>query len=45
MWKKKLRNVNSLITHRFSLKDAGKAFKIVCEAGESLKVILEPERD
>ncbi len=35
-------NVVDLITHRFPLSKAGKAFKVVCEAGESIKVILEP---
>lgn len=43
--KSKKVNVTDLISHRFSLREAGKAFNVVCEAGESLKVILEPERD
>ena len=34
--------VGKMITHRFPLSQAGKAFQIVAEAGESLKVILEP---
>jgi L-iditol 2-dehydrogenase len=34
--------VLDLITHRFPLNRAGEAFKIVCEAKKSLKVILEP---
>ncbi|MFX1572443.1 MAG: alcohol dehydrogenase catalytic domain-containing protein [Promethearchaeota archaeon] len=34
--------VEELITHRFPLSKAGEAFKIVCEAKKSLKVILEP---
>jgi len=38
-------NVIDLITHRFPLSKAGEAFKVVCEAGESIKVILEPEKD
>jgi len=33
-----------LISHRFPLSKAGEAFKVVCEADESLKVILEPEK-
>jgi len=37
-------NVLDLITHRYPLINAGEAFKIVCEAGKSLKVILEPDR-
>jgi len=35
-------NVKELITHRFPLNQAGDAFKIVNEALESLKVIIEP---
>lgn len=38
-------NVIDLITHRFPLSKVGEAFKVVCEAGESLKVILEPGRE
>jgi L-iditol 2-dehydrogenase len=34
--------VVDLITHRFPLSQAGEAFKVVCEAKKSLKVILEP---
>jgi len=34
-------NVVDLITHRFPLSKAGEAFKVVCEAGNSIKVILE----
>ncbi len=37
-------NVVGLITHRFPLSKAKEAFKVVCEAGNSLKVILEPSR-
>jgi len=37
-------NVVGLITHRFPLSDVKEAFKVVCEAGNSLKVILEPSR-
>jgi L-iditol 2-dehydrogenase len=37
-------NVVGLITHRFPLSEAKEAFKVVCEAGNSLKVILEPNR-
>jgi L-iditol 2-dehydrogenase len=35
--------VSDLITHRFSLSNALEAFKVVCEADKSLKVVLEPE--
>ncbi|MFX1306720.1 MAG: zinc-dependent dehydrogenase [Promethearchaeota archaeon] len=36
-------NVIDLITHRFPLSKVGEAFKVVCEAGESIKVILDFE--
>ena len=36
-------DVMELISHRFPLSKAGAAFKVVCEANESMKVILEPE--
>ncbi|MFW9821005.1 MAG: zinc-binding dehydrogenase [Candidatus Thorarchaeota archaeon] len=36
-------DVNGLITHRFPFSKAQEAFKIVCEAGDSIKVILEPD--
>jgi L-iditol 2-dehydrogenase len=38
-------NVKDLITHRFPLSKAGEAFKVVSEAKESLKVILEPDKN
>ncbi len=37
-------DVSSLITHRLSLAETGEAFRLVVEAGESLKVIVEPQR-
>ncbi|MHA1987016.1 MAG: zinc-binding dehydrogenase [Promethearchaeota archaeon] len=37
-------NVVGLITHRFPLSEAKEAFKVVSEASNSLKVILEPNR-
>ncbi len=37
-------SVVDLITHRFPLSKVGEAFKVVCEANESLKVILEPDK-
>jgi L-iditol 2-dehydrogenase len=41
--KKKL-NVRDMITHRLSLSEASEGFRLVAKAGESLKVILEPNR-
>jgi len=38
-------NVVDLITHRFPLSKAGEAFRVVCEAGESIKVIFDMELD
>ncbi len=35
--------VSSMITHRLPLKDAGLGFALVAEAGESIKVIVEPQ--
>jgi L-iditol 2-dehydrogenase len=37
-------DVTSLITHRLPLAQTGDAFRLVEDAGESLKVILEPQR-
>ncbi len=34
--------VRKMITHRFSLKDAGLGFRLVADAKESIKVIIEP---
>jgi len=38
-------NVENMITHRLSLRQAAEGFRLMVEAGESLKVILEPNRD
>jgi L-iditol 2-dehydrogenase len=38
-------NVGDMITHRLSLRQAAEGFRLMAEAGESLKVILEPNRD
>lgn len=38
-------NVNDMITHRLSLEEAAEGFRLVATAGESLKVILEPNRE
>jgi L-iditol 2-dehydrogenase len=37
-------NVASLITHRLPLAQTGEAFRLVEEAGESLKVIVQPQK-
>ncbi len=37
-------DVESLITHRLPLDRIGEAFRMVAEAGESLKIIIEPQR-
>lgn len=36
--------VDEMITHRLSLEEAGVGFKLVADAKESLKVIIEPQR-
>jgi len=36
--------VKELITHRLSLAEISLAFKMVAEAKESVKVIIEPQR-
>jgi L-iditol 2-dehydrogenase len=36
--------VGEMITHRLGLADAGLGFKLTAEAGNSLKVIVEPQR-
>jgi L-iditol 2-dehydrogenase len=38
-------NVEDMITHRLSLAEISKGFKLVAEAKESLKVIIEPQVD
>jgi L-iditol 2-dehydrogenase len=37
-------NVADMITHRFGIQQAAEGFRLVAEAGESLKVIIEPNR-
>ncbi|KUO40276.1 MAG: alcohol dehydrogenase [Hadesarchaea archaeon DG-33-1] len=37
-------NVHEMITHRLSLGETGLGFKLVADARESLKVIIEPQR-
>lgn len=36
--------IDDMITHKFGLAEAGEGFKLVADAGESLKVIIEPQR-
>jgi L-iditol 2-dehydrogenase len=38
-------NVTDMITHRFSIQQAAEGFRLMAEAGESLKIIIEPNRD
>jgi L-iditol 2-dehydrogenase len=37
-------NVKDMITHRLTLSEAQEGFRLMAEAGQSLKVILEPNR-
>jgi L-iditol 2-dehydrogenase len=37
-------NVKDMITHRLSLQQTQEGFRLMAEAGESLKIILEPNR-
>jgi L-iditol 2-dehydrogenase len=37
-------NVKGMITHKLSLREAQEGFRLMAEAGASLKVILEPNR-
>jgi len=37
-------NIQRMITHRFGLAETGKGFKLVADAQESIKVIIEPQR-
>jgi L-iditol 2-dehydrogenase len=38
-------DVKGMITHKLSLRQAAEGFRLMAKAGESLKVILEPNRD
>jgi len=42
--KSKKIEVVDIISHRFPLSKVGEAFRVVCEADESMKVILEPDK-
>ncbi len=37
-------NVKDMITHRLDIRNAAEGFRLVAEAGKSLKVIIEPNR-
>ncbi|OGX27917.1 MAG: alcohol dehydrogenase [Omnitrophica WOR_2 bacterium RIFCSPHIGHO2_01_FULL_49_10] len=37
-------NVTDMITHRFGLAEAGEGFRLVADAGDSIKVIIEPQK-
>ncbi|MEJ2240667.1 MAG: zinc-binding dehydrogenase [Candidatus Bathyarchaeota archaeon] len=41
---KKQINVSEMITHTLDIREAAKGFRLVAEAGKSLKVILKPNR-
>ena len=43
--KSKKIEVVDVISHEFTLEDIGEAFRVVCEADESLKVIIVPNID
>jgi L-iditol 2-dehydrogenase len=36
-------HVENMITHSFGLADAAEGFRLVAEAGESIKVIIKPQ--
>lgn len=38
-------NVKDMITHRLDIREAQEGFRLMTEAGQSLKVILEPNRE
>lgn len=38
-------NIEDMITHRLPLTEAQEGFRLMAEAGQSLKVILQPNRD
>jgi L-iditol 2-dehydrogenase len=37
-------NVKDMVTHRLGLRQAAEGFRLMAEAGASLKVIIEPNR-
>jgi L-iditol 2-dehydrogenase len=38
-------NAVDMITHRFGIRQAAEGFRLMAEAGESMKIIIEPNRD
>jgi L-iditol 2-dehydrogenase len=36
--------VQEMVTHRLGLAETGKGFQLVVGAGESIKVVIEPQR-
>jgi L-iditol 2-dehydrogenase len=38
-------NVKDMITHRLNLREAQEGFRLMAEAGQSLKVILQPNNE
>jgi L-iditol 2-dehydrogenase len=38
-------NIKDMITHKLDLREAQEGFRLMAEAGQSLKVILEPNRE
>jgi L-iditol 2-dehydrogenase len=36
--------IREMITHRLSLAETSKGFQLVAQAGDSIKVIIEPQR-
>ena len=42
--KNKKIDVNDMITHKFTLKETGKGFKLVSGAKDSMKIIIEPNK-
>ena len=44
LFKNKKIDVNDMITHKLSLKETGKGFKLVSEAKDSMKIIIEPNK-
>lgn len=37
-------DVDDMITHRFPLEETGEGFRLVTEADESIKIVIEPQR-
>jgi L-iditol 2-dehydrogenase len=44
MLKNRLIDVVPMITHRLPLEETGRGFKLMSEAGDSMKIIIEPHR-